>query len=133
MCVRVCVCDLCDPSPSEIGQCVQLVFLELQHNELQSLPDTVGNCTSLRRLGLRYILFRAHHHTTHVMPHCRYNKLAELPNTLCECTQLEDISLESNSLQSLPVSGRGFLASCPYEGSIILLSFVSSRSSYLGP
>ena len=37
----------------EIGNCVQLVFLELQHNELQSLPDTVGNCRGLRRLGLR--------------------------------------------------------------------------------
>ena len=32
----------------------------------------------------------------------RYNKLAELPASLCECTQLEEMSLESNSLQSLP-------------------------------
>ena len=34
----------------------------------------------------------------------RYNKLSQLPSSLCECTQLEEISLESNSLQSLPVS-----------------------------
>ena len=34
----------------------------------------------------------------------RYNKLPQLPSSLCECTQLEEISLESNSLQSLPVS-----------------------------
>ena len=37
----------------------------------------------------------------------RYNKLPQLPSSLCECTQLEEISLESNSLQSLPVSSDG--------------------------
>lgn len=39
----------------EIGNCAQLVFLELQHNDLQDLPGTVGNCKSLRRLGLRLV------------------------------------------------------------------------------
>ena len=38
---------------TEIGNCSQLVFLELQHNELQELPESVGNCKGLRRLGLR--------------------------------------------------------------------------------
>ena len=37
----------------EIGECTQLVFLELQHNELTALPPSVGCCVSLRRLGLR--------------------------------------------------------------------------------
>lgn len=36
-----------------IGNCTQLVFLELQHNDLQALPHTVGNLSLLRRLGLR--------------------------------------------------------------------------------
>ena len=39
----------------EIGHCVQLVFLELQHNDLQDLPEAVGNCKSLRRLCLRCV------------------------------------------------------------------------------
>lgn len=38
---------------TEIGNCTQLVFLELQHNDLQVIPDSVGNCMLLRRLGLR--------------------------------------------------------------------------------
>ena len=42
----------------------------------------------------------------HVLSPSRYNKVTELPASLCECTQLEEISLESNSLSSLPVSGR---------------------------
>ena len=47
-CLMSCMCP-------EIGNCSQLVFLELQHNELQDLPESVGNCKSLRRLGLRSV------------------------------------------------------------------------------
>lgn len=38
---------------SEIGNCRQIVFLELQHNDLQALPDSIGNLTGLKRVGLR--------------------------------------------------------------------------------
>lgn len=69
----------------EIGNCRQLLFLEVHHNDLVALPDSVGNLASLRRLGLRY------------------NKLTELPISLCKCTQLKEIGLESNMLTSLPV------------------------------
>ena len=41
-------------APPGIGNCTQLVFLELQHNDLQTLPHTVGNLSLLRRLGLRW-------------------------------------------------------------------------------
>ena len=35
---------------------------------------------------------------------CRHNKLMVVPSSLCECVHLEEISLDSNSLHSLPVS-----------------------------
>lgn len=40
------------PHP-EIGNCVMLSSLDLQHNELLDIPDSIGNLTSLTRLGLR--------------------------------------------------------------------------------
>ena len=49
--VMVCyVICLCLPG---IGSCTQLAFLEMQHNELQALPHTVGNLTMLKRLVVR--------------------------------------------------------------------------------
>ncbi len=38
---------------SEIGKCVQLQSLDLQHNELLDIPESIGNLKSLNRLGLR--------------------------------------------------------------------------------
>ena len=70
----------------EIGNCSQLAFLQLQHNELTELPATVGELKSLRRLGLQY------------------NKLSELPPSLCQCIELNEIGLEYNTLTSVPVS-----------------------------
>jgi len=46
--VRVCVC-VC----VEIGRCVQLNSLDLQHNELLDIPDSIGNLAALTRFGLR--------------------------------------------------------------------------------
>ena len=40
--------------PPDIGECSQLVSLDLQHNKLEDLPETIGNLTLLSRLGLRY-------------------------------------------------------------------------------
>ena len=75
--------------PTEIGNCVNLVFLEVQHNNLTALPDSVGSLKALRRLGLRY------------------NNLTSLPASTCECVLLEEISLDNNQLSTLPVRGRG--------------------------
>jgi len=41
---------------AEIGKCVQLNSLYLQHNELTCIPESVGNLCHLTRLGLRYTL-----------------------------------------------------------------------------
>ena len=38
---------------AEIGNCVQLSSLDLQHNELLDLPESIGNLKSLNRLGLK--------------------------------------------------------------------------------
>lgn len=40
---------------SEIGNCAQLTTLDVQHNELVDIPDTIGNLKNLSRLGLRYV------------------------------------------------------------------------------
>jgi len=53
MCVCVYVC-LCICVCVEIGQCVQLNSLDLQHNELLDIPESIGNLTALTRFGLRY-------------------------------------------------------------------------------
>jgi leucine-rich repeat protein SHOC2 len=39
--------------PTEIGQCVRLSTLDLQHNKLAELPETIGNLRQLTRIGLR--------------------------------------------------------------------------------
>ena len=39
---------------ADIGNCVNLNSLDLQHNELLDIPETIGNLRALNRLGLRY-------------------------------------------------------------------------------
>ncbi len=40
---------------TEIGNCRQMNSLDLQHNELLDIPQSIGNLKSLTRLGLRYV------------------------------------------------------------------------------
>lgn len=40
----------------EIGNCVQMSSLDLQHNELLDIPESIGNLKSLTRLGLRFVI-----------------------------------------------------------------------------
>jgi len=42
---------------AEIGQCVQLSSLDLQHNELLDIPQSIGNLSALTRFGLRFVIF----------------------------------------------------------------------------
>ena len=70
---------------TELGACSELVHLDVQHNELVSLPETLGQLRKLSRLGLRY------------------NKLQSLPATLAECVKFEEFIVESNHLTQLPV------------------------------
>jgi len=70
----------------EIGECADLVHLDVQHNELTALPDSIGKLSKLSRMGMRY------------------NKLEELPASLAQCTKFEEFIVESNQLTQLPVS-----------------------------
>lgn len=70
---------------AEIGQCTELTQLDLQHNDLVSLPSTMGNLSNLIRLGIRY------------------NKLRYLPPGMSNCHKLEEFIVESNQLEALPV------------------------------
>lgn len=38
---------------TEIGNCVQMTSLDLQHNDIPEIPDTIGNLMEMTRLGLR--------------------------------------------------------------------------------
>lgn len=49
--------ELCVVVTAEIGKCVLLNSLYLQHNELTVIPESVGNLRLLTRLGLRYSVF----------------------------------------------------------------------------
>lgn len=40
---------------AEIGNCVQMTSLDLQHNDIPEIPDTIGNLTEMTRLGLRWV------------------------------------------------------------------------------
>lgn len=37
----------------EIGKCVQMTSLDLQHNDIPEIPDSIGNLREMTRLGLR--------------------------------------------------------------------------------
>ena len=69
-----------------LSTCTQLQELYLNHNQLQSLPETLlQTCTQLQRLCLHN------------------NQLQNLPETLLTtCTQLQELYLHDNSLQNLP-------------------------------
>ena len=41
--------------PPELGQCVKLNSVDLQHNKLVDLPEEIGQLINLVRLGLRWV------------------------------------------------------------------------------
>ena len=59
--------------------------LDVQHNELVDLPETIGCLTCLKRLGIRY------------------NRIREIPAELEKCSDLEEFNIEQNKLKTLPV------------------------------
>ncbi len=71
-----------------------LTTLDLQHNKLTDLPETIGDLPRLARLGLRYN--RLHSNS--------------IPKSLGNCKELEQFNVENNCISSLP---EGLLASLP--------------------
>ena len=72
--------------PDEIGNCTQLTTLDLQHNKLKNLPESIGNLKQLSRIGLRY------------------NRLStgSVPSSLSCCVALEQFNVENNMISNLP-------------------------------
>ena len=61
-----------------------LRWLILTDNQLESVPDEIGNCTQLQKLMLAG------------------NRLRELPESLAACTQLELLRIAANQFTALP-------------------------------
>ena len=70
--------------PDSIGKLVNLEILYLGANQLSSLPDSIGNMTNLKRLDLTN------------------NQLTSLPESIGRLTNLEELYLTGNQLTSLP-------------------------------
>lgn len=58
--------------------------MDLQNNELQALPDSMGRLTGLKRLAIRY------------------NQLVALPSSFANLNLLDELIVESNKLKLLP-------------------------------
>jgi Leucine-rich repeat (LRR) protein len=71
--------------PDAIGNCAQLHSLDLDRNQLQIIPDTIGNCTQLQWL------------------HLNRNKLQSIPDAIGNCMKLRALGLKGNPLKRRPV------------------------------
>ena len=72
--------------PESIGNLTNLQILYLLSNELESLPESIGNLTNLQILYLHD------------------NNLESLPESIGNLTNLQDLDLNENDLESLPES-----------------------------
>jgi hypothetical protein len=72
--------------PDSIGNLENLTELDLCDNQLQSLPDSIGNLENLTELDLRE------------------NQLQSLPDSIGNLNNLTELYLRDNQLQSLPDS-----------------------------
>jgi len=72
--------------PCSIGDLKELQILYLQHNALTELPDSIGHLLSLKDL------------------HVNNNRLEQLPDSLGHLLNLENLYLQCNRVKSLPDS-----------------------------
>jgi len=72
--------------PESIGQLKSLKKLNLDHNKLSTLPESIGNLTSLQNLNLSY------------------NQLSTLPESLGQLLSLKTLDLGFNKFWKLPDS-----------------------------
>ncbi|GAM18438.1 hypothetical protein SAMD00019534_016130 [Acytostelium subglobosum LB1] len=70
--------------PDEIGNLTSLRILRARNNRLDSLPASIAKLTQLEELYLD----------------C--NKITQLPSEICQLTQLHILSLEENNIKQLP-------------------------------
>lgn len=70
--------------PYEIGQCTNLVYIEVSGTQLTNLPGTLGRCTRLSTLRING------------------NGLTAMPNAIGRCASLKDLQISDNRLTVLP-------------------------------
>uniref|UniRef100_A0A1I8H3A7 Protein lap1 n=1 Tax=Macrostomum lignano TaxID=282301 RepID=A0A1I8H3A7_9PLAT len=80
-------------------KCILLSDVNLQHNNLTALPESIGELRNLTRLGLKY------------------NQLTSIPKTLANCQKLDEFNIENNDIATLP---EGLLSSMKRLTSIVL-------------
>jgi len=90
-----------------IPEIQSITKLSLYNNQLQSLPNTIGNLQSLTRLKLDFNQLRLLPATIGNLKNLtvlalNYNQLQSLPNTIGKLQNLTDLYLRNNQLQSLP-------------------------------
>ena len=70
--------------PESIGELQELVSLDISENQLSSLPDRIGELQELRNLFLNQ------------------NQISSLPNTIGDLANLDVLFLDQNQISSLP-------------------------------
>ena len=84
-----------DLLPENIGNLINLRFLDLSQNKLESLPESFGKLRALEELNLNGTWS-----TNDDKP--LYNEISELPKSFCELKKLKIFKCENNGLRSLP-------------------------------
>ena len=95
--------------PESIGNLSSLRELDLRANDLINLPESIGNLSRLREIDLRFNQFVRLPESignlfrlTTLDLHC--NQIAKLPESIGNLSSLTALSLEDNELTSLPES-----------------------------
>ncbi|GJW62150.1 plant intracellular Ras-group-related LRR protein 7 [Tanacetum coccineum] len=70
----------------KLAQFCVLLLLNVSHNKLKSLPESVGNCFSLEELQ------------------ANENSIDELPTSVCSLIHLKSLCLDHNNLKQIPPS-----------------------------
>lgn len=95
--------------PESIGNLQSLERLDLQENQLTSLPQTIGNLQSLEYIDLDFNNLTRLPESIGKLQSLKYmylnnNQLTSLPQTIGDLQSLRDLYIDNNPLTSLPPS-----------------------------
>ncbi|GAG86868.1 unnamed protein product, partial [marine sediment metagenome] len=95
--------------PESIGDLTSLKSLWLQYNQLSTLPESIGNLSSLKKLSLRSNQLLTFPKVILNLPSLNdldlnFNKLVTLPESIGNLTSLKILYLHKNQLSTLPES-----------------------------
>jgi len=88
--------------PRDIDKLKELAFLNLNDNNLEEIPESIGILINLKELSIsNSILLDSLKYDT-VMPNNRGNKIIEIPNSISNLINLEVLDIGGNQIKSLP-------------------------------